>query len=148
MLDQSCFELFRDCTVRIKTLKNQGTGFFVAPGQILTCNHVVAAAKDDEIEVLWKEERLEMVSIARTESGNPDLALLKVTLTEHPCVYLDREVQPNDALYSYGYPPQVEGGSSVGTTCIGPTNRGQILTIGNESIRPGLSGAPLLNLRT
>ncbi|NJO50011.1 MAG: hypothetical protein HC840_11860 [Leptolyngbyaceae cyanobacterium RM2_2_4] len=148
MIDQSCFELFRDCTVRIKTVKNQGTGFFVAPGQILTCNHVVIGAEEDKIQLFWKEERLEIASIARTESGNPDLALLKVTLIEHPCVYLDREVQPNDALYSYGYPPQFEGGLSIDTKCIGPTNRGQILTIGNESIRPGLSGAPLLNLRT
>jgi len=148
VIDQSCFELFRDCTVRIKAVKNQGTGFFVAPGQILTCNHVVAGAKDDEIEVLWKEEPLTIASIARTESGNPDLALLKVTLTEHPCIYLDREVQPNDALYSYGYPPKYEGGFSVNPLCVGPTDQGRLLTIRDENIQPGLSGAPLLNLRT
>jgi hypothetical protein len=148
VLDQSCFELFRECIVRIKTPKNRGTGFFVAPGQILTCNHVIAGAKDDEIEVLWKEAPLTIVSIARTESGNPDLALLKVTLTEHPCVYLDREVQPNDALYSYGYPPKYEGGFSVNPLCVGPTDQGCLLTIRDENIQPGLSGAPLLNLRT
>jgi len=150
MIDLSCDELLRDCTVRIKTPKDQGTGFFVAPGQILTCNHVVEDTKDNEIKVFWKEKLLTIAGIARTASKNPDLALLKVTLTEHPCVYLNQEVQPNDDLYSYGYPPNsgYEGGSSVNPRCVGPADQGRLLTIKDENIRPGLSGAPLLNLRT
>jgi hypothetical protein len=148
MVNESILNLFRDCTVRIKTPQNIGTGFFVAPGHILTCNHVVKSAKDDEIEVIWKEVAIDIEDVIQSEGENPDLAILKTAHVEHPCVYLDKESQPNDLLYSYGYPPKYEGGFSVNPLCVGPTDRGRLITIRDENIQPGLSGAPLLNLRT
>ncbi|KAM3114079.1 trypsin-like peptidase domain-containing protein [Phormidesmis sp. 146-33] len=153
MVDQ-IYDLFRDCTVRIKTPQDQGTGFFVTPGQILTCKHILSKGdkKDKkyvdkhEIEIFWKERRLKLREVEKAE--DLDLALLKVDFEDgHPCVYLDRETQPTHPLYSYGYPRSSEEGQPINTTCIG-INKSQVLTIGNESIQPGLSGAPLLNLRT
>ncbi|MEL6331169.1 MAG: trypsin-like peptidase domain-containing protein [Cyanobacteria bacterium J06626_26] len=40
-------ELLQQCTVKLSVLENGqvGTGFFIAPGYILTCNHVVHNAQ-------------------------------------------------------------------------------------------------------
>ncbi|WP_073069742.1 S1 family peptidase [Phormidesmis priestleyi] len=149
MADQSIYELFQDCTVRIKTSREKGTGFFVAPGKILTCNHVLEVAKDNEIEIYWKDKKFtaeDIEKIDRVESKERDLALLTISHMEHPCAYLDREADPHDQLYSYGFPD--EGGFSISPTCEGKSKHGQFLTIKHESIRHGLSGAPLLNRRT
>ncbi|KAM3092606.1 serine protease [Phormidesmis sp. 146-12] len=149
MADQSIYKLFQSCTVRIKTSREKGTGFFVAPGKILTCNHVLEAAKDDEIEIYWKDKKFiaeDIEKIDRVESKERDLALLTISYTEHPCVYLDREADPHDQLYSYGFPD--EGGFSISPICEGRSKNEQFLTIKHESIRHGLSGAPLLNRRT
>lgn len=148
MVNESILNLFRDCTVRIKTSQNIGTGFFFAPGHILTCNHVVRGAKDGEVEVIWKEVAIDIEDVIQSEGKDPDLAILKTAHVEHPCVYLDKDSQPNDSLYGYGYPPKYEGGFSVNPLCVGPTDRGRLITIRDENIQPGLSGAPLLNLRT
>src|SRR5262245_34980271 len=39
-------QLLQRCTVRIDAGDEQGTGFFVAPGLLLTCDHVVCDARE------------------------------------------------------------------------------------------------------
>ncbi len=80
-----------------------------------------------------------------------DLALLRLT---HPnlnssCVYLDKSVQPNDPLYSYGYSDILPDGDPVTLYCEGISG-GEVPFIKFKAgqVRPGLSGSPLLNLRT
>ena len=60
-MEQQLYELLRQCTVRVSVSgkTGHGTGFFVAPGLILTCAHVVKAAQSDTtlIEVYWNDQR-------------------------------------------------------------------------------------------
>jgi len=145
-MNELLYQLFRDCTVRLTTSSDRGTGFFVAPGVILTCAHVIKGVTATAIEVRWLGEIYTTVSVDSLE--NPDLALLSVPIDNHPCVYLDKESQPGHKLYSYGYPDLDRNGSSITVECEGPSDEGQLLTIKDENVRPGFSGAPLLNQRT
>ncbi|NER50382.1 MAG: hypothetical protein F6J92_27670 [Symploca sp. SIO1A3] len=138
--------LFRDCIVRLQTPSDRGTGFFVAPGMLLTCYHVIRETEPGEIEVQWRDVGYRSSKVDTIEQL--DLALVWVEIAEHPCVYLDREAQPGDKLYSYGYPTQDLDGASITVECEGPSDKGQLLTIKDENVRPGFSGAPLLNQRT
>ena len=55
--------LLQQCTVKL-TLPGRigwGTGFFVAPGWILTCAQVVQEAKGEPVQVWWQKKELEAV---------------------------------------------------------------------------------------
>lgn len=98
-MSDELFELFRSCVVQIKTTSDKGTGFFVAPGIILTCKHVIKNAEANEIEVLWNRKTY-LVS-KYNHSDNYDLAILNICLKNHPYVYLDnKEALPTQKLYS------------------------------------------------
>jgi len=74
-------DLLRSCTVRIKA-GTIGTGFFVAPGLILTCAHVVKKAKSEElpINIHWKDQDYPVQVKSLLPDTYPDLALLSVNL--------------------------------------------------------------------
>ena len=163
--------LFRQCVVRISDGAGTllGTGFFVAPGQVITCAHVVHGAA--AIQVSWQGQ---LASAAVTGAVPPldtvadpgayplpDLALLSLRNEtqdwNHPCVRLmtghpalDRAPE---VLYLAGYTIEHAGTTALtGTTTefesvicedehtFYKLKRGQVL--------PGFSGSPLLNLRT
>src|SRR5690348_335693 len=97
------------CTVRlvIDGGREVGTGFFVAPGLLLTCAHVLNGAADGSgtIEVEWDRQKSSAALEQITDKTYPDLALLKTSaITNHPCAYLSPEVSLDDQLYTYGYP--------------------------------------------
>ncbi|NJL41560.1 MAG: trypsin-like peptidase domain-containing protein [Leptolyngbyaceae cyanobacterium SM1_4_3] len=103
--------LLQQCTVKL-TLPGQsgwGTGFFVAPGLILTCAHVVRKATDLQVTVFYsaRQDPLSSIVKAKADDGKTlDLALVELSepLFDHPCVFLDEEpVAIGQALYSYGY---------------------------------------------
>ena len=150
-MEQQLYELLRQCTVRILTLvkTGHGSGCFVAPGLILTCAHVVKAAQLNtaSVEVYWHgQSHSAQLTISLPD---PDLALLQVNLTEHTCVYLHEEATPFDALYSYGYPDDYPGGDPATFTLEGRAGeQGEQLKFKTGQVRLGLSGAPLLNVRT
>ena len=78
-----------------------------------------------------------------------DLALLRVDLVAHPAVFLDSEAQPGDSCYCYGYSDEYPGGDPATLTCEGWSGeQHEHLKLKMGQIRPGFSGAPLLNLRT
>ena len=149
---QSLYELLRSCTVRLSVpKKTQGTGFFVAPGFILTCAHVVQEAQRTGIVVdaYWNDQTYPAQTKDVRATPYPDIALLQVNLTSHPCVYLSEEAKPFDRLYCYGYPDDYPNGDSATLDCEGWTDEQQpLLKLKQGQIRPGLSGAPLLNMRT
>ena len=152
--------LLERCTVKLSVSGKSGwgTGFFVAPGKILTCAHVVKDAGTEPVKVSYQNQQ----DIAEaTVSGfflDPfDLALLELVepIPNHPCVYLDAStsqeqvIQSNDELYTYGYPDDFPQGGPVTTACEGLTgDRPPLIKFKQGQIRPGLSGSPLLNRRT
>ena len=156
-------DLLRHCTVRIVVRLSEkkeegGTGFFVAPQLILTCSHVVKSARDNQghVRVTWYDQQYNQYSaealIAEFHEGPyPDLALLKIEQTDHPCVYLDvdEEIDLEDKLYTYSYPYNHPKGESTTLKYEGPTDFQQPLhKFKAGRVIPGMSGAPLLNLRT
>lgn len=149
---QSLYELLHACTVRIAVPKvSQGTGFFVAPGIVLTCAHVVEAAQNGNtpIEVSWNGQTATAQIQEFRDGSYPDLALLQVSKAHHPCVLLHGGAEPFGELYSYGYPDIESGGASTTFTCEGwAGERQELLKFKLGRVRPGMSGSPLLNRET
>lgn len=148
-------DLLQQCTVKlILPSGGWGTGFFVAPGLILTCAHVVREATDETIQVRWQKQENWAEAVMEKALPDPyDVALLRVTLPPeaHPtCVYLDGEVRSRDPLYLFGYPDQdFPNGCPVTVNCEGLTgDEPALIKFALGQVRPGMSGAPLLNQRT
>ena len=92
--------------------------------------------------------------IPALDDDYPDVALLEVSgLASHPCVRIDLGwPDAGDACQAFGFP---EEGRNVqltpawlvyrGTKGVQPT---AFLDLGSDTIRPGMSGAPVLNRRT
>lgn len=152
-MPQRLDELLQECTVKI-TIPDQsgwGTGFFVAPGLILTCAHVVKRSPG-QVQVGWQNKTLNAV-VERSIPEPYDLALLRVMLgadANLPCVWLDEEVQPRDPLYLFGYPDEGDRQGEPRTfNCDGVTGSDVAAILFNlGQVRPGMSGSPLLNQRT
>lgn len=148
--------LLQQCTVKL-SLPGQmgwGTGFFVAPEWILTCAHVVKGAKGEPVKVWWQKQENWSEAVVEDLLPDPyDLALLRVKLppdTNPPCVYLDGAIQSRDPLYLFGYPDQdFPNGCPVTLNCEGLTgDEPGLIKFALGQVRPGMSGAPLLNQRT
>lgn len=151
-------ELLRQCTVRLSIhgVSGYGTGFFVAPGLIITCAHVIMQ-NTLPVTVFW--QRQDYVAEVLNLPGDPgiDLALLKLTepIPDHPCVYFAEGVQVyeivqiRDDFYSFGYSDEYRNGDSSSSEYEGPTGDDPpLLRFKGSQIRPGFSGAPLLNQNT
>jgi tetratricopeptide (TPR) repeat protein len=92
--------------------------------------------------------------IPALDSDYPDIAVLKVAgLDGHPCVRIDTERPlPEDSFQVFGYP---EEGGAVLLTPARLTYRGihgtlptGYLDLASDTIKPGMSGAAVLNLRS
>lgn len=149
--------LLERCTVKLKIKKNHesfvGSGFFVAPGLILTCAHVVKNVGEQLIKVNWQQEN--DFSEAKVEQSLPelDLALLRFDSPKEknlPCVKLDEDIKIGDELYTFGYPDRdFDNGCPVTFSAEGFTgDKPPLIKFKSGQVRPGMSGSALLNLRT
>lgn len=140
--------LLQECTLRLNSQDDYGTGFFVAPGFVLTCKHVIGKShRGSFIKANWngKEVAAKVVSFLE----NYDIALLSVDLVNHPCVLLDKqEVEIGQRLYTYGYPDKERDGASASPKSEGLSDKGRLLTLSGSNIRSGFSGSPILNIKT
>ncbi|HEY9630367.1 MAG TPA: NB-ARC domain-containing protein [Coleofasciculaceae cyanobacterium] len=153
-MTQRLDQLLQCCTVKIAVPgQGWGTGFFVAPGWILTCAHVVKVLElGATAEICWQQEQFATAAVVKRIPAF-DLALLQCSLPEGvdlPCVHLGEAFQPNNDLYSFGYPDSFPQGASVTGLCEGEAIEANspLILFKLAQVRPGLSGAPLLNLRT
>lgn len=138
------YDLLRRCTVRVQGKSGHGTGFFVAPGLILTCAHVVT---DAVLDIHWSG--LSYSSQIQEFLPDVDLALLKVDLIGHPFVPLDGAVEIGDRMSGYGYPDNYPHGDTITCEYEGWTeDEYPLLKFKIGQVRPGMSGMPLLNMRT
>ena len=160
--------LLRDCTVRVTGGPMPGAGFFVAPGKVLTCVHVIGESA--ALVVLWERDgqpvlevpvsgRVAVLAdrgrpIPALDRDYPDIAVLEVDgLDDHPCVDIDPSwPSGEDRFLVFGYP--MEGGA-VQLTPARLTYRGAhgvapttYLDLASDTIKPGMSGAAVLNLRS
>lgn len=143
--------LLKDCTVRLKVLSEEGTGFFVGVGKILTCHHLVESAGEEGVEVCWRNKKYK--AVVERSSAKLDLALL--TVIDNECsnnefVYLDEEFRPFDPIYIFGYPDNCSNGASTTAMVEGPATLGElpVIKFKDGQIRPGYSGSPVLNWKT
>ena len=151
-------EYLQQCTVRLNYGESQGTGFFVAPGFILTCAHVVEDAESNLINVVWKANNKTYQATIKTLLEYPlDLALLQLEgdIPQHSRVNLDEnEPKINQDLYIFGYPKAVGMDFSEGDSATfkyeGESFKKNVLRykLKQGQLIDGFSGSPLLNLGT
>jgi hypothetical protein len=147
----------RVCTVRIDIDGSpKGTGFFVAPGHVLTCAHVLDALADQlapdaatRIGVTGVDGAEYAVTKVAEHWKDDDLAVLRVSpADQHPCVLLIGGQNFDDRFLTFGYPELHPEG--VASPLVGEGNTGdeRLLRLGEGQVQPGMSGGPLLNRRT
>ena len=161
-------DLLRGCTVRVTGGPSPGAGFFVAPGKVLSCVHVIGDSA--ALVVRWEGDgRAELEArvsgrvavlddrgrpIPALDWDYPDIAVLQIGgFDGHPCVRIDPEWPSlEDRFLVYGYP---EEGGAVRLTAAQLTYRGTqgtlptaYLDLASDTIKPGMSGAAVLNLRS
>ena len=165
-------DLLRACTVQIGAgsqadgIRLRGTGFFMAPGQIVTAAHVVGEAS--EISVRWERDGASDLRFSArpkslvfadadsvTPSTYPDIGILDIDdRIDHPCVGVDLDIpQLDDDFLVFAYSDAV--GSSfqltpvrltyVGVRGVQPTI---FLDLASGMVSPGMGGAALLNRHT
>jgi tetratricopeptide (TPR) repeat protein len=153
---QSLDDLLNDCTVRIKTEGGHGTGFFVAPGLIMTCAHVIedALKKNTPITAYFNfnQKAFPVGQVGKEDifaASYPDLVLLRVDIRDHPCVLLGLEYRAFTDFYSYGYTKDHPDGESTTVECEGTfEDGGTLIKLKEGQVKPGSSGSPLLNKKT
>lgn len=157
--------LVRACTVRVIG-SSPGAGFFIAPGKVCTCVHVIKGSaditvrweRDNQAAIEWQVTRPPLILAGKSPiealGEYPDIAVLDVEgFGGHPCVRVDTAwPMIGDKFQVYGYPK--EGGTvqlTPGTLGYRGThgNRPAVyLDLASDTIKPGMSGAAVLNLRT
>ena len=161
-------DLLRSCTVRVTGGPAPGAGFFVAPGKVLTCVHEIGDSaalvvswecdRDSVFEARVSGRIAELADRGRPipalDRDYPDIAVLEIVgLEGHPCVRIDPEWPSlEDSFLVFGYP---EEGGAVQLTPARLTYRGThgtlptaYLDLASDTIKPGMSGAAVLNLRS
>lgn len=164
MAQSSLEQLLREVMVRVEGGAKPGTGFFVAPGVVLTCVHVAGRAGRPlsvragvsappvpvrRVRLLCDGGR----PIPNLAEDYPDIALLTVEIRGHPCPALDGDwPQYGDDFQIYGFP--AEGGSVVQTAAklsyrgIKGEKPTEFLDLASDTVKAGMSGAAVLNLRS
>jgi Trypsin-like peptidase domain len=159
-------ELIRSATVVMTAVRNGareqvGSGFFVAPGRVATCAHVLFSGSDPK--VLWRGNELPPTAkvsqpVAPPASGHsyeaPDAAILTIDLADHPCVPLAQAgllPATNDPVYLRGISDVRRPGSyePYGAICnfVSVEADGLAKLSGDDLVAPGMSGGPVLDLK-
>ena len=163
--------LLRECVVRIDDAEGfSGTGFFVSPGRVVTCAHVIRGARN--LSVTWQGRPPVSATSAKASpplesvTGGglyplPDLAVIDLGAEAeawgHPCVCLSAGPPvlgtTGSGLYLEGYTeefkadfPALTGASTEFEAEV--REGGHVLfKFKRGQVRPGYSGSPLLDRR-
>jgi Trypsin-like peptidase domain/CHAT domain len=147
--------VLRECTVRIDVRgAPKGSGFFVAPGHVITCAHVVESGLEgSETPRTIAVSDVNGMSFAVERVANlwedVDLAVLRVVpANAHRCVLLISGQRMHDEFITFGYPEAHREGLARSLVAEGATGDDRLLSLAHGQVQPGMSGAPLLNTRT
>ena len=153
MIAATLYDLLHQCNVKLSLSDGTcGTGFFVAPGYLLTCEHVVRHAGNAPIQVRWQQQDNFAEAHIEEVLEEYDIALLHFVppSDELPCVYLSDDLKVGDEIYLFGYPDtEYENGRPVTPEFEGFTGDDPpFMLLEQGQLQPGMSGAALLNRRT
>jgi serine protease Do len=127
-----------------------GTGFFVAPKQVLTNNHVIKDCRTNPIRVSYPERRPERAYIVGQDDTN-DLAVLQTELANTSVASFRFSARLGEAVAAYGFPFRgllsSSGNFTLGnvTSLTGMNDDTRLLQT-STPIQPGNSGGPLLDM--
>ncbi len=124
-----------------------GTGFWVSDTAVITCRHVLKGIATKNVEFEWMEHKFHASTVRRAEC---DLAIVTVDKQEcsDRCVLMNSAASSGDRLFCYGYTDQRPKGDPAEPEIEGGTDKSDEWKLRGAQIRPGLSGAPLLNRQT
>ena len=127
-----------------------GCGFFVAlGGYVLTNNHVIDDAQKLSVETSdGKSYPAKVIAHASSPDSPPDLALLKIELTEHPVLKIgdSDKVETGQAVYAIGSPEGYRQSFADGMISNADRIfRGNKVFQMNVLINHGNSGGPLID---
>ena len=74
----------RQSIVGITHGSSSGTGFFVLPGLVLTCDHVLDDMVAELPEVEWRDQKMTVTRVHRPIESYIDLAAIEVAETRAP----------------------------------------------------------------
>ena len=151
-------DLLPRCTVRVDVAgAPKGSGFFVAPGTVVTCAHVIESQRlspgDVEppiaIVLSGSDVRYPMQRRSGGDWREEDVALLQlVNPVEHPCVLLAGGILARDPLHIFGFPENHPEGNPTTLDAAGLTGDNKLLRFTKDQVRGGMSGSPVYNART
>lgn len=141
----------------METGRSLATGFFVTDRLILTCAHLLLhdASPGQQIDAIVGEtaHRGHITQIFRDLPDYPDLLGVELAEPHHGpgWAYLLPGAIAGDEVYAYGFPAKYRDGDSFygrleGFSQIGTGH--ELLKFKETKVGPGVSGSPLLNLRT
>ena len=145
-----------ECCARIEVGgRHAGSGFFAAPGIVVTCYRVLrlgdlsSEEAGADISVISTAGATYAVLDAREYSQDDDLALLRVEpASGHPFVMLDTGFRARDAFRTFGFPEDVPEGVSLSLRADDWVQRDRTLGLEPGQVRRGMSGCPVINERT
>ncbi|HEV2787176.1 MAG TPA: serine protease [Solirubrobacteraceae bacterium] len=150
-------ELLPACAVRIQVgAAHAGSGFFAAPGVVVTCHHVLAplelpsgttALDASVIDV--NGNRFGVLDVA-DDSPADDIAVLRVEAGGgHPSALLATGLRTGDEVKTFGYPERHPEGVPTILRAEGLSGGERpMMKLAGGQVQPGMSGSPVLSLRT
>lgn len=146
------------CCVRVDVGGlHAGSGFFAAPGIVVTCYHVLSlgdlSSKEAgaNISIVSQAGDTYQVLDHREWSGTDedDLAILRVEpADDHAVVLLDTGLRARDQLHTFGFPEGYPTGAPAALVAEGWMEADRWLKVAQGQVRRGMSGSPVLNIRT
>ncbi|MEI8211546.1 MAG: sigma-70 family RNA polymerase sigma factor [Planctomycetota bacterium] len=148
--DEKLIEALHATIVKVKVNDSVGTGFWVAPGMIVTCAHVVSSAqvKGEMVSIFWRADSFEAIVVNYFDEEDIALLECKKSAVKHPCAILADEYLIDDELYSFGFSDDYPEGEPLTCMVEGTSNSPTLIKLKNGQVVPGFSGAPTLNRRT
>jgi hypothetical protein len=150
-------ELLPAATVRIDIGGlHAGSGFFAAPGLVVTCEHVLrplnlaTGASASDVRVIGTDERQYQGLDVADISEAYDLAVLRVEPAHsHACALLAAGLVGGDYLVTFGAPQRHPEGVPTELRAEGMTaGKPPMMKLSQGNVQPGMSGSPVLSLRT
>jgi hypothetical protein len=167
-MSEAIVDLLRGVTVQILDSEGElrGSGFFIAPGQVLTAAHVLERFRSGSVWVRWQSRQpapavVEWAQPSQSTPGIgvyplPDLAVLRVPAAEeydHPCAMLSETIVGTELAaegFTRGVTVPQPSSDPVRVTYEGIIQEpgGDLIKCKDAEVREGMSGGPLLDLST